>query len=48
MAELVRTLREAVDEEDGGFGLARGWKAFNVMDTDLGVGLLNPDLPMAG
>ena len=37
-----------MDEEYCAFGLARGWKAFNVMDTDLGVGLLKPDLLMAG
>ena len=44
MAELVGCLWEAVDEEYGALGLARGWETFDVVDTDLGVGLLKPDL----
>ena len=48
MAELVRCFWEAVDEEYGALGLARGWEAFNVVDTDLRVGLLKPDLAVVG
>ena len=48
MAELVRCFWEAVDEEYGALGLARGWETFNVVDTDLRVGLLKPDLAVVG
>ena len=48
MAELVGCLWEAVDEEDGTLRLARGGKAFDVMDADLRIGLLKPDLAVAG
>lgn len=46
--ELVACLREAVDEEYGTLGLASGGKAFDVVDSDLRVRLLEPDLAMAG
>lgn len=48
MAELVGCLWEAVDEEYGAFGLSSGGKAFDVVDPDLRVCLLEPDLAMAG
>ena len=48
MAELIRCLWEAVNEENGTLRLARGWKTFDVVDTDLRVGLLKPDLAVVG
>ncbi len=48
MAELVGCLWEAVDEENSTLRLARGGKAFDVVDTDLRVGLLKPDLAVVG
>ena len=48
VAELVGCLWEAVDEEYGAFGLASGGKAFDVVDPDLRVYLLEPDLAMTG
>lgn len=48
MAELVGCLWEAVDEEDGAFRLVRGGRTFDVVDADLRVGLLEPDLAVMG
>lgn len=48
MTELVGRLWEAVDEKNGTFGIAGGGKAFDVVDTDLWVGLLKPDLAVVG
>ena len=48
VAELVGCLREAVDEEDGTLGLAGGGKTVDVVDPDLRVGLLEPDLAVVG
>lgn len=46
--ELVGCLCGAVDEEDGALGLGGGREAFDVVDSDLRVRLLEPDLAMAG
>lgn len=48
MAELVGCFWKTVDEEDGTLRLARGGKTFDVVDTDLRVGLLKPDLAVVG
>ena len=48
MAELIRCLGEAVDEQYRVLGLAGGWETFDIINADLGVGLLKPDLPVAG
>ena len=48
MAELVGCFWEAVDEEDGALGLAGGRKTFDVVNADLRVGLLKPDLAVVG
>ena len=47
MAELIRRLWEAVDEEYGVLGLAGGRETFDVVDANLGILLLEPDLPVA-
>ncbi len=45
VAELVGCFREAVDEEDGAFGLwGGGGEAFGVEDAEFGVGVLEPGL----
>lgn len=48
MAELVGCLWEAVDEQDGALGLAGSGETLDVVDTDLRVGLLEPDLAVVG
>lgn len=48
MTELVGCLWEAVDEENGSLRLARGGEVFDVVDTDLRVSLLKPDLAVVG
>ena len=48
VAELVGGFWEAVDEEDGVLWLAGGGEAFDVVDADLRVGLLEPDLAVVG
>ena len=37
-----------MDEEDGVLGLAGGEETFDVVDADLRVGLLEPDLTVVG
>ena len=48
VAELIGRFREAVDEEDGVFRLGGGGETFDVVDPDLRVGLLEPDLAVVG